>query len=34
MYNLKQEIKIMMSVRRTQNWLSDIFNDFFDNNWM
>ncbi len=24
----------MMPVRRTQNWLPDIFNDFFDNNWM
>ncbi len=23
-----------MPVRRTQNWLPDIFNDFFDNNWM
>lgn len=25
---------IMMPVRRTQNWLPSIFNDFFDNNWM
>ena len=25
---------IMMSVRRTQNWLPSIFNDFFDNDWM
>ncbi len=24
----------MVPVRRTQNWLPDIFNDFFDNNWM
>lgn len=24
----------MMPVRRTQNWLPDIFNDFFDNDWM
>ena len=23
-----------MPVRRTQNWLPSIFNDFFDNNWM
>ncbi len=25
---------MMTPVRRTQNWLPDIFNDFFDNNWM
>lgn len=25
---------IMMPVRRTQNWLPSIFNDFFDNEWM
>lgn len=25
---------IMMPVRRTQNWLLSIFNDFFDNEWM
>lgn len=25
---------IMMPVRRTQNWLPNIFNDFFDNDWM
>ena len=25
---------IMMPVRRTQNWLASIFNDFFDNDWM
>ena len=25
---------IMMTVRRTQNWLPSIFNDFFDNDWM
>ena len=25
---------IMMPVRRTQNWLPSIFNDFFDNVWM
>lgn len=25
---------IMMPVRRTQNWLPDIFNDFFDNDLM
>ena len=25
---------IMMPVRRTQNWLPRIFNDFFDNDWM
>ena len=25
---------IMMPVRRTQNWLRSIFNDFFDNDWM
>jgi HSP20 family protein len=24
----------MMPVRRTQNWLPSIFNDFFDNEWM
>jgi len=24
----------MVPVRRTQSWLPDIFNDFFDNNWM
>ncbi len=24
----------MMPVRRTQNWLPSIFNDFFDNDWM
>ena len=24
----------MVPVRRTQNWLPDIFNDFFDNDWM
>lgn len=24
----------MVPVRRTQTWLPDIFNDFFDNNWM
>lgn len=24
----------MMPVKRTQNWLPDIFNDFFDNDWM
>ena len=25
---------IMMPVRRSQNWLTSIFNDFFDNDWM
>ena len=25
---------IMMPVRRTQNWLPSIFNDFFDKDWM
>ena len=25
---------ILMPVRRTQNWLPSIFNDFFDNDWM
>ena len=25
---------IMLPVRRTQNWLPSIFNDFFDNDWM
>jgi HSP20 family protein len=25
---------IMMPVRRSQNWLPSIFNDFFDNDWM
>ena len=25
---------IMMPVRRTQNWLPSIFNDFFDNDWI
>jgi len=25
---------IMMPVRRTQNWLPSIFNDFFDTDWM
>lgn len=25
---------IMMPVKRTQNWLPSIFNDFFDNDWM
>lgn len=24
----------MMPVRRNQNWLPNIFNDFFDNDWM
>lgn len=24
----------MMPIRKTQNWLPDVFNDFFDNNWM
>nr|WP_321377413.1 Hsp20/alpha crystallin family protein [uncultured Bacteroides sp.] len=24
----------MMPVRRSQNWLPDVFNDLFDNNWM
>lgn len=24
----------MVPVRKTQNWLPDIFNDFFDNTWM
>ena len=24
----------MMPVRRNQNWLPSIFNDFFDNDWM
>ncbi len=24
----------MMPVRKTQNWLPSIFNDFFDNDWM
>ena len=24
----------MMPVRRTQNWLPSIFNDFFDNEWL
>ena len=24
----------MVPVRRSQNWLPDIFNDFFDNEWM
>lgn len=24
----------MVPVRRAQNWLPDIFNDFFDNDWM
>lgn len=24
----------MVPVRRTQSWLPDIFNDFFDNTWM
>lgn len=23
-----------MPVRRSQNWLPSIFNDFFDNEWM
>ncbi len=23
----------MMPVRRNQNWLPSIFNDFFDNDW-
>ena len=25
---------IMMPVRKTQNWLPSVFNDFFDNDWM
>ena len=25
---------IMMPMRRNQNWLPSIFNDFFDNEWM
>lgn len=24
----------MLPVRKSQNWLPDIFNDFFDNDWM
>ena len=24
----------MMPIRRSQNWLPSIFNDFFDNNWV
>ena len=24
----------MVPVRKNQNWLPDIFNDFFDNDWM
>lgn len=24
----------MLPIRRTQNWLPEIFNDFFDNEWM
>ena len=24
----------MVPVRKSQNWLPDIFNDFFDNTWM
>ena len=24
----------MMPVRKSQNWLPDVFNDFFDTNWM
>lgn len=24
----------MMPIRKTQNWLPSIFNDFFDNDWM
>lgn len=35
MFNLNEkEIMTMMPVRRTQNWLPSIFNDFFDNDWM
>ena len=26
--------KTMVPVRKNQNWLPDIFNDFFDNDWM
>ena len=25
---------VMMPVKRNQNWLPNIFNDFFDNDWM
>lgn len=28
------EDMIMMPVRNTQSWLPDVFNDFFDNDWM
>lgn len=34
MFNLMIGDLIMMPVRRTQNWLPSIFNDFFDNDWM
>mgnify|MGYP003379463238 CR=1 FL=1 len=29
-----KEDKIMMPVRRNQNWLPSIFNDFFGNEWV
>ena len=32
--NLILEDLIMMPVRRSQNWLPSIFNDFFENQWM
>jgi len=34
MFNLMIGDLIMRPVRRTQNWLPSIFNDFFDNDWM
>ncbi len=33
--NIKnRRLRIMTPVRRNQNWLPSIFNDFFDNEWM
>jgi HSP20 family protein len=30
----KRGDKIMMPIRRVQNWLPDVFNDFFTNDWI
>lgn len=34
MCNLNIGDLIMMPIRKNQNWLPSIFNDFFDNDWM
>ncbi len=34
MCNLNIGDLIMMPIRKNQNWLPSVFNDFFDNDWM